>query len=79
MLVLMLYYWPTEEQSGKWDSFGSAGSSGFEVVFTLLAEAVAIYVRVPIIEVEKPSLERLFAKARPVILFQQLDGGCISL
>ena len=68
-----------EKQSGKWDAFRSAGSSGLEVVLTLLAEAVAVHVRVFIIEVGEPSFERLFARARPVILFQQLDGGYISL
>ena len=68
-----------EEQSGKWDAVGSARPSGLKVVLTLLAEAVAVHVQVPIIEVWEPSFERLFARARLVILFQQLDGGCISL
>ena len=45
----------------------------------MLTEAIAIHVLVPIIEFEEPSFERLFAKDKPVILFQQLDGGCISL
>ena len=79
ILVLTLYYWLAEEQSGKWDAVGSAGPTGLEVVFTLLTKAIVVYVQVPIIEFGKPSFERLFARARPVILFQQLDGSCLSL
>ena len=79
MLVPMLYYWPAEERSSKWDVVGSADPGNLKVVLTLLAEAVAVHVWVSIIEVEKPSFERLFAKAKPVILFHQLDGGGISL
>ena len=70
MLMAILYYQPTEEQSGKWDAVRSAGSSGLEVVLTLLAEAVAVYVQVPIIEVGELSFEKLFVRARLVILLQ---------
>ena len=49
------------------------------MVLTLLAEAVAVHVQVSIIEIGEPSFERLFVRARSVILFQQLDSGCISL
>ena len=68
-----------EEQSGKWNGVGPAGLSGLKVILTLLIEAIAVHVQVFIIEVGKPSFERLFARTKPVILFQQLDGGCISL
>ena len=74
----IVYDRPTKEQGGKWDMIGSAGLSSLKIIFTLLAEAIAIHVQVIIIEVEKLSFKRLFAKTRPVILFQQLDGGCIS-
>ena len=60
---------PIEERSRKRNAIGSAGPNSLKVVFTLLAEAVAIYMRVSIIEVEESSFERLFARTRLVILF----------
>ena len=58
-----------EKQSSKWDAIESAGPSGLEMVFTLLAEVVAVHVGVSIIEVRELSFERLFTRAKPVILF----------
>ena len=48
---------------------GETRQQGLKMVLTLLAEAIAIHVQFPIIEVEKPSFERLFARTKPVILF----------
>ena len=79
ILVPTQYYWPTEEQNGKWNAVGSAGPNGLEVVPTLLTKVVAVHLQVFIIEFEEPSFEGLFARTKPVILFQQPDGGCISL
>ena len=67
-----------EEQGSKENTIGSAGPSGLEVVLTLLAKTVIIHMQVFIIEIGEPSFEGLFARTRPVILFQQLDDGCIS-
>ena len=58
-----------EKQGDKLDAVGPAGPSGLEIVLTLLAKAVVIYVQVSIIEVGESSFERLFIRARPVILF----------
>lgn len=70
MLVSMLYYYFTKKQGGKWDTIGSASPNGLKIVLILLAEAKTIYMQIPIIEVGEPSFEGLFAKSRPVILFQ---------
>lgn len=50
MLIPRLYYYFTEEQGGKWDIIGPTGRSGLKRILTLLAEVVAIYMEVIIIE-----------------------------
>ena len=69
MLVPMLNHCFTEEQGGKWDAVRFASPSGLEMVFTLLVEAIVIYVQVHIIKVEEPSFKEMFARTWPVILF----------
>ena len=78
ILVPILNYCPKKKRGGKWDAVRSAGPSNIEMVLTLLTEAVAIFVQVSMIEIRESSFEGLFAKTKPVILFQQLDGSYIS-
>ena len=74
-----LYNCPTKKQSGEKDMVGPACLCGLEIIFILLAKAIAIHVQITIIEVGKLGFEGLFARIRPMILFQQLDGGGVSL
>lgn len=54
------------------------GPSSIKIMFQLLVEVMAIHVQVPIIEIGKPSFERLLTRTRPIILFQQFDNSCMS-
>lgn len=78
MQVPMLYYYSMEEWGSKWDTIRPAGLNDLKIILTLLAKAIAIYIQITIIEVGESSLKGLFMKTRFVILFQQLNGSCIS-
>ena len=62
MLMPSLGYHTTQKRGSKWDTVGPVGSGGFKVVLTLLTKAVAVQVRIPIIEVGKPGFQRLLSK-----------------
>ena len=69
MLVLILNYCFTEKRDGKKNTVMLTYPSSLKIVLILLAEVVAIYVQVFIIEFRELSFKGLFAKTRPVILF----------
>ena len=63
-LILMpfLGYHIAQKQGGKRDAIGPVGSGGFKVVLTLLTKAVAVQVRIPIIEVGELGFQRFLLK-----------------
>ena len=62
MLMPLLGHCIAQKRGSKKDAVGPVGSGGFKVVFTLLTKALAVQVRIPIIEVGKPGLQRLLSK-----------------
>ena len=63
-LVLMpsLGHRTAQKRGGKRDAVGPVGSGGFKVILTLLTKAVAVQVRILIIEVGEPGLQQLLLK-----------------
>ena len=62
MLMPLLGHCTMQKRGGKRDAVEPVGSGGFKVVLTLLTKAVAIQVRIPIIEVGEPGIQRLLPK-----------------
>ena len=62
MLMPSLGHRTAQKRGGKRDAIGPVGSGGFKVVLTLLTKAVAVQVRIPIIEVGEPGFQRLLSK-----------------
>ena len=62
MLMPSLGHRTTQKRGGEWDTVGPVGSGGFKVVLTLLTKAVAVQVRISIIEVGEPGFQRLLSK-----------------
>lgn len=68
MLILILYNQFLKKQGDKKNAVGPISPGNVKIVFTLLAKLVAIYMRVSIIEIRKPNFEKLFARARLLVL-----------
>ena len=62
MLMPLLGHRTIQKQGGKWDTVGPAGYSGFKVVLTLLTKAIAVQVRISIVEVGEPGFQWLLSK-----------------
>ena len=62
MLMPSLGHHTMQEQGGKWDKVGPVGFGNFKVVLTLLTKAVVVQIKISIIEVGEPSLQRLLSK-----------------
>ena len=56
MLMPLLDHHSAQKQGGKKDAVRPVGFGGFKVVLTLLIKAVAVQVRIPIIQVGESSL-----------------------
>ena len=62
MLIPSLGHRTAQKRGSKRDTVGPVGFGGFKVILTLLTKAVAIQVRISIIEVGEPSLQWLLSK-----------------
>lgn len=72
MLVPSLYHRSSEERGGKKNAVRPVSPGGLEVILALLAKAVTIHVRVPVIEVREPSFEGLFAGPSSLVPLEKL-------
>ena len=54
--------WPAEERGCKWNTVGAGSIVGLEIVLTLLAKLVTIYMGFFIVKVEKTSFKKTFLR-----------------